>query len=396
MAARLPAFAFATALAVFLAACSAGNGGLGSMPYAGSDSLQTVSDEAAMAANRPTGSQNATAAIGVFNSLGSRVRDAGDQNEETGASVHSATLPANGRCVRGIEFFAPDRHGDANSTETALFFDFHCRQIARDTVRTYASTGSSSETVNRTVSFYSHHNSAAPVAVRQTIAQISNATFGQYGFPMLSGGFARTMQSQLTVGSAKTVLSGSEIVMQPSNSAVNFFCQDSAGYNATGIPSLDRTFGWQGGTSTEVTATRTDNGNGFVTWASTQTGSTYTGAIGSLSIANGTANTRCPIGTPDYTLAGGTAKYPYTIPLSVRFLYGKLWALTVTNATVGNGYSLNVDTTRTPGLPAEVNGRVSQGATTIASFTVNAFGNGLLTVTSTGAQYYIVDWSVVR
>jgi len=39
---------------------------------------------------------------------------------------------------------------------------------------------------------------------------------------------------------------------------------------------------------------------------------------------------------------------------------------------------------------------VSNGRTSVATFHVNTFGNGALTITSTGAQYKLVDWIVVQ
>ena len=392
---RPPAFAFVTALGVLLAACSAGLGGPGgaAMPYSGADGVQTVGDAAAIVAHHPTGSQNAAVAIAVTDAVGSRVRDVSDQNEEFAQGAARGSLPANGTCVDGIQFFAPDRHGDVNSTETLNFYDANCRALARDAVRQYATTGSNSERVTQTVYFDTRNTTAGPTAVRRTTAQISNATIGRYGFPAAADGFARNEQSQLTIGSKKQILAGSEIVMRPSGSNVKAYCQDSAGYNAVGTPSLDATFGWQGGTLSTRSATRTNDGHGFFTWSSTQSGEVFEGPIGSLSIAAATANSACPIATPAYTLTGGTAKGAYAIPIVIRFFYSQLRSVAIREATVGNGLRLNVSTTeRNAGTL--IGGVISAGTTRVASFAANAFGNGALTITSTGAEYPIVDWNV--
>lgn len=395
--ARPPAFAFAIAFGVLLSSCTGGGAAvLGNMPYAGDVAdVQTVEDAAAIAAHRPTGSMNATASIDAFNALGSRVRDVSDQDDaQTIGWVHGAAPWAGGRCTKGSEFFAPDRNGDANSTELVQFYDLRCRHVASDTVRVYAPAGAKAETVNRTTALYSYANQTTPLAVRTATAQFSNATFAGDGMPLVNAGYDRTQQSRLTIGNQIRTYADSEIVMLPTQTAVSRYCQDSAGYNAVGVPSLDRTFGWEGGSQASPAATRTDNGNGYVTWSSTQAGTVFSGPIGTLAIASNTANTSCPIGAPAYSLTGGTAKSTYSIPMSAQFYYGRLWSLAVTGASVHGGYTLNVSTSHPPSGPAVINGTIADGSLRVAAFSVNAFGNGTLTVVSTGAQYRIVDWTV--
>lgn len=45
--------------------------------------------------------------------------------------------------------------------------------------------------------------------------------------------------------------------------------------------------------------------------------------------------------------------------------------------------------------PVETSGIVRKGRTQVAGFQANALGDGILTITSTGAQYVINDWIVV-
>jgi len=45
---------------------------------------------------------------------------------------------------------------------------------------------------------------------------------------------------------------------------------------------------------------------------------------------------------------------------------------------------------------ATIRGVLSNGRLQIATFVANAFGNGTLTIAGTGAQYRLVDWTVVR
>jgi hypothetical protein len=299
-----------------------------------------------------------------------------------------------GTCQNGFIFFAPDKKGDANSTEAQYFYDSSCTQLARDAVRIYASTGSSSETVSRTVTTYAS-GSQVPSATRTDAVTITNATFDQYGFPIAANGFDRVSIDELGIAGSKTVDSDDEIVMQPASGGVNQFCADSAGFNATGIAQLGETFGWQGAVLTP--GTRTLNGDGSVTWSATHSGSTEKGAIGALSIATGAQNTTCPISAPMFTIAGGTQGGTYSIPVSATYKNGLLVGLSVQNAQLANGDTLNVTTNANvaPENSQFVSGSISNGGSVVATFDVDAFGDGTLTAAS-GKQFVITDWHVVK
>ena len=171
---------------------------------------------------------------------------------------------------------------------------------------------------------------------------------------------------------------------------------DSSGFNDTGIAKLNETFGWQGGVLSG--GSRTVNSDNSVTWTATHAGTTFKGAIGALSIATGTQNTACPIATPMFTLAGGTSTGTYSIPVVATYLHGMLESLTITNATLSNGTTLSVATNSAlpPSSAGYITGTIGRGTTQIATFAVDAFGDGTLTLTATGAQYVITDWHVVR
>lgn len=340
-------------------------------------------------------------AINAANSLGSPVKDFSDYNESAdspldqharqGQSLHR--LSANGQCSNGIEFFAPDKKGDPNSTERIVFYDSACTQTAEDVVRLYTSTGPNSETVYRTVNLYAS-GSSSPLAVRTETNTITNATFDSYGYPVVSGGFDRTSTGDLGINGVRTIDSDSELSIGSASGNAQTFCGDSAGFNATGNEKLDVTFGWAGMTAT---GTRTVNGDGTITWAATHNGSTYDGPIGSLSIEIGPQNTSCPISSPMFSLNGGTAKGTYSLPISTTFTSGILTNLTIANATLPNGDTLNVQTNagQLPTSPTFISGTVSNGSTQIATFDVNTFGDGTLDVTG-GSTYSIVDWHVVK
>jgi hypothetical protein len=374
----------AVAATLALGACSGGGSSSPSPSGGGANQTQT---ESAISSANGAGSD--------LNALSSVERDISSPVSAGTSAVRS--VAALGTCKNSMEFFAPDKNGDPNSTETQYFYDTACTQLARDVVRIYRSTGTSSETVARTVKLYALGNATA-IAVRSDSVSISNATFDQYGFPIAADGFDRLSSNELDISGAKTIVSGDEFVMQAASggSSATGYCGDSAGFNATGFARLGETFGWQGGVLSG--GTRTVNGDGSVTWAGTHTGTTFKGAFGSLSVAAGVQNTACPISTPMFTLSGGTSTGSFSIPVSVTYVSGVISNLTIANATLANGDTLNV-TTNTGAPPSSstfIQGVIASGATQVATFAVDAFGDGTLTVSSTGAQYVITDWQVVR
>ncbi|MHB8148254.1 MAG: hypothetical protein ACYDGM_13490, partial [Vulcanimicrobiaceae bacterium] len=96
-------------------------------------------------------------AIETANAFGSPVKSITTFNNAVSSaqSIDGRAMPqsANGTCNNGVEFFAPDKNGDPNSTEKQDFYDSACTQLARDTVRIYSMNGTS-ESINRTVKVY--------------------------------------------------------------------------------------------------------------------------------------------------------------------------------------------------------------------------------------------------
>jgi len=379
-----------------LAGCSGGGGGGGSSLLPGGGSGGSGGSGSGSG-----GAAQAQSAIADANALGSPIKAFSDFDKAS-ATAGSATTSSrarvqstgSGACNNGVEFFVPDKNGDANSTETIDFYDSGCSLEARDLVRIFNPTSASSETVDIHENFYAPLNTT-PIATRTETHTISNATFNANGFPIAANGYDLVASSLLNIASARTIASGSEFVLAPASGATNNFCSDSAGYNATGFARLGETFGWQGGVNG---GTRTVNSDNSVTWTATHAGSVFKGPIGGLSINAGTQNTACPISTPMFTLAGGTSIGTYSIPVTATYLHGMLESLTIQNATLANGDTLNVTTnsSQSPQSSTYITGVVSNAGTQIATFGVDAFGDGTLTVTKTGAQYVITDWHVVR
>jgi hypothetical protein len=384
----------ALAASALLAGCSGGGGGSAGPGLPGNPSGNSGGSAQAQS----------NSSIADTNALGSPLKDFSDFDKASAASSNivtsarvrvAAAATATGACNNGVEFFAPDKNGDPNSTETIDFYDTACTLEASDLVRLFTSTSASSETVSITEKFYAPLNST-PIATRSSSHAITNASFNQFGYPIAADGYDLVASDALSIASVKTIDSGSEFVLQPASSGTNGFCSDSSGFNATGFAKLGITFGWQGGVLSG--GTRTVNSDGSVTWSATHAGSVFKGPIGGLSIDQGVQNTACPISTPMFTLAGGTSLGTYSIPVTATFLHGMLENLTITGATLANGDTLNVTTNSSqPSSSAQfVTGVVSNGGTQIATFGVDAFGDGTLTITKNGAQYVVTDWHVVR
>jgi hypothetical protein len=376
----------AAALAAILAGCGggAGSGGTPVVPGGGGS-------------NGLSSSQQSEAAISAANALGTPLKNVDDDNAAISPQSEGSRteVAGSGTCANYTEFFAPDKNGDPNSTQTILFYDAACTQVARDAVRIYTSTGANSETVARTTKLYAQGN-ATPIATRTEAVTISNATFDANGYPKLANGFDRTATGSLALAGTKTIDADNEQVVLAQSGGVNQYCSDAAGYNETGIPALGETFGWNGGTA--GTATRTVNADGTITWNATHAGTSFKGTIGALSIATGAQNVGCPIATPMFSLAGGTSTGTYSIPVVATYRGALLVNLAITNAQLANGATLNVTTNAgvPPTNPTFIGGTIGKSGTQVATFNVDAFGDGTLTVTATGTQYVIDDWHVVK
>ena len=378
--------------ATMVAACGGGGGASGSLPSTGSGGGSSPSQNTQSLIED---------SINTANNVGSPIKEFNDFNESSSSPAQQRArqgqivrLSTNGQCSNGVEFFAPDKQGQPNSTERIVFYENACMQPATDAVRIYTSTGQNSENVARTVTFYAQ-GSSSPIGVRSEAVNFTNASFDQFGYPIAANGFDRTHTGELDINGAKTIDGDGELVVLAAQSNVSTFCADSAGFNATGNQQLNETFGWAGMTPS---GTRTVNGDGSITWAATPQGTAYVGPIGGLSINAGVQNTNCPISTPMFTLAGGTAKGTYTLPMSATFSNGVLTNLTISNAVLANGDNLNVQTNSVPPTaPNFIAGTLDNGSNNlVATFDVDAFGNGSLTVTSTGHVYTITDWHVVK
>lgn len=193
-------------------------------------------------------------------------------------------------------------------------------------------------------------------------------------------------------GRARQVVSRSALVIRAAAGYVTEFCQGTAGYNATGIPSLDATFGWESGAFSG--GSRTIDGRGSAVWSANATGAVLQGPIGDLSVGRSGTRATCPMTVPVYVVKGGQSASAFSIPIAMSFHRGELSNLTVEGARFSSGEALYASTVASRSRLA-VNGSISNDRKQLATFRTNMQGNGILTITSTGAQYVIADWIVV-
>lgn len=198
---------------------------------------------------------------------------------------------------------------------------------------------------------------------------------------------ARLIREYTFERNGKRILSGSELLTHGSE-----YCQSSAGFSVDGIPSLDATFGWEGGAVSG--GDHRSGANDVAVWSANARGAVVQSPIGGLSISRTGAAPNCPLTAPAFVLNGGTSENAFSLPISMAFRHGRLSNLSVVNGRFANGESLEVMTS-TNRQPVEVRGSIVRGHTRVASLRADASGNGTLTITSTGAQYTIASWLVL-
>lgn len=375
--------------ALALAGCAAGSNVTASaLPFAGAE---TVGDAAAIAAHRPTDSQNTAAAIEAIGALGSRIDLLSDASGTAPQGGLAARATA-GACRDGIEFFAPARSGRADSTETREFYDAACTQLARDTLRFYSAQTSGSEVVAGTTELYARGR-RQPIATRSETVAITGATFTRFGFPSAAHGYTRTSVAALWIGNKRQSSSAVSVTLLPGSGGTNRYCRAAAAYSLAGVPSLDAAFGWDGTTAGPIAATRQSDSRGDVTVTSLQRGDAYVGPIGSLRLTRARF-AACAAESRVFHVAGGVPAANFSMPVRATYRNGTLVGLSVPGASLG-AYRLTAGTVRRGLDDRDVAGVLVSGRMRVASLETDTFGNGLLTVTSTGAQYRLIDWTIV-
>jgi hypothetical protein len=251
--------------------------------------------------------------------------------------------------------------------------------------------GDGVQTVSDAADALDSHRSSASASAKSAIA-VTDA-FGSY-VRDISAMQRSIVGSRHASKSAQTrrVVSRSALVIRPAAGYVTEYCQGTAGYSASGIPSLDATFGWESGAFSGGSRTLDDRGSAI--WTADATGAVVRGAIGSLSLARSGSRATCPMTVPVFVVKGGESASAFSIPIAMSFRRGELANLSVGGARFSSGEGLYATTVANRSRSA-ISGTITNDRTQVATFRTNMLGSGTLTITSTGAQYVIADWIVV-
>jgi hypothetical protein len=179
--------------------------------------------------------------------------------------------------------------------------------------------------------------------------------------------------------------------LQPARGRGMAFCRTFAGFGGDWVPALETTLGWQGATRGIAMALhRPDTPLAVRAIAA---GTAFVGPEGSIEPLDAWSRERCPSAIPTYAIIGKAMVLPFKIPFRLDYRNGRLWGLSVSHATFGT-YSIELTTMRFE-RTLRIDGIIDDGRMRIADLRTDGLGTGDLTITSTGAQYRLVDWSVV-
>jgi hypothetical protein len=360
---------FAIVAAITLAGCSGGGAGSPfsnpSNPGGGTQS-QMTSQEAAT-----TGADSAMSEIGrasLDSSLFSGSVGVVLSAQKAPMSVQPATGTCNNGVIKTVTVISPTE----TTYDVQLFFDNACTQLRRDSLSDVTMPNSSTENIVRTIKNY--NNSGLLISTR-------NANFSVTGSP---GNFSAVVTSALTIGteSSPEEQDGHQLTVAPQNATTWTIAGNTARIDNIGIPSINESFG-DAAILQNVTAT-VDPSND-VTFAGTRNKTFYKGALGSLSIP----------ASPPFSVSGGTQTGAGTLSGSVEFDANDNLLNVALNGTLANGDTIVV-TSSGSGPTIAINGTISSpGGTTLATFSVDRFGDGLITYAN-GTQAVIMDWHVVK
>ncbi|MBV8365698.1 MAG: hypothetical protein JO194_04280 [Candidatus Eremiobacteraeota bacterium] len=357
---------FAVMAAIFLAGCSGGGGG-GPLPNPSSGgSSQMTQQEAAQ-----TGANSAMAEVGrasLDSSLFSGSVGVVLSTARVPMSVHPTTSgTCNNGVIKTITVISPTE----TQYDVQLFYDAACTQLRRDAFSDVQMPSPSTENIARTIKNY--NNAGLLLSTRQ-------ANYAVTGSP---GNFSAVVTSALTVGTASSPeeQDGHQLTVAPQNANTWTIAGDGARIENVAVPSVNESFG-EAAQLQNVTAT-TDPSND-VTFAGTRNKTFYKGPLGSLSIP----------ATPPFSVSGGTQLGTGSISGSIEFDANDNLLNVTLNGTLANGDLIAV-TSSGSGPTISINGTISSsGGTVLATFSVDRFGDGIITYAN-GAQAVIIDWHVV-
>jgi hypothetical protein len=356
------------AAAIALAGCAGGgaggplpnpsNGGSGGSSMTSQEAAQTGADAAMSEIQR--GSLDSTLFSGSVGVMLSTAR--------VTQSISRATAP----CVNGVIKTVTIISSTETQYDVQTFYDLACTQLRRDNFADVQKPNSSTEIIARTIKNY--NNSGLLMSTRA-------ANYSVTGSP---GSFSAVITSALDIGSSTTPedQSGHQLTVAPQNSNTWTIAGDGAHIDNDSIPSINESFG-EAAVLQNTTASVDASGN--VTFAGTRNKTFYKGALGSLSMP----------ASPPFGISGGTQLGTGTLSGTVVFDSNDNLVSVALNGTFANGNTVVV-TSSGSGATIAINGTISSpSGTQLATFSVDRFGDGLITYAN-GSQAIILDWHVVK
>jgi hypothetical protein len=335
---------------------SNGNSGNGSMTQ--QEAAQTGADSAM--SEIQAGGLNSTLFSGSAGVLLSTAR--------VSQSITRATAPCVNGVIKTVTVISPTE----TQYDIQTFFDIACTQLRRDNFADVQIPNSSTELIARTIKNY--NNSGLLLSTR-------TANYSVTGSP---GNFSAVVTSALDIGTSTTPedQSGRQLTVAPQNSNTWTIAGNGAHLDNESIPSINESFGEA---SVLQNATASVDVSGNVTFAGTRNKTFYKGALGSLSIPS----------SPPFGISGGAQLGTGTLTGTVVFDSNDNLVSVALNGTFANGNTVVV-TSSGSGATIAINGIISSpSGTQLATFSVDRFGDGLITYAN-GSQAIIMDWHVVR
>ena len=296
-----------------------------------------------------------------------------------GAYGQTLVVGSHARSVKALSATCTNRHEftvtQISPTETKyeakFFYDDACTQLAKDVVADVTIPNPSTETVVRTDAMFNRSGT-----------QLANdlANFSVTGAP---ANFAAVLTSAFYVGTSSQPMNqfGGQLTVAPQNANTLTLAGDHADIFNDVAPQVDASFGVSAALQN---ATASVDGSGNVTFAGTHLESLSVGPLYSLTMPS----------APPFSVSGGTVVGSDNASGTVEFdAAGQLIAVNVT-VTSSNGFTVAMTSSGPPGAIA-INGVVTDGGGhQVATFTVDQYGNGVITYAN-GTQALIIDWHIV-
>jgi hypothetical protein len=346
--------------AIAIAGCSGGGTGLSPAPGASSPPQSVTQQDIAQAGTEA-----------IFAPVESGLLDAGVFNGSMGVALTVTRAPqSNGTCTNGVERFVTVISPTQTQYETKYFYDKACTYLARDVVALVTLNSSSSETIVRTAKNYN---------LSGTLLSTRDTNYSITGSP---GNFSAVVTSDVFIGTSSSpfIEFGHQFTVAPQSGSVYTLASNSG--RVVNNANVNRSYGHMGVLSN---GTITLDNSGDVTFAGTHAGTFFRGPLGSLTLSS----------SPPFAVSGGTELGTTTVSGSVEFDANCDIVSVNISGTLWNGDAIVITSSGTPPTVA-INGTItSPSGSTVATFTVDQYGDGVITYAN-GSQGLIIDWHLVR